>query len=164
MRISSATAQLRTTDLAASIQFYTTKVGLTLEFQYQDFYAAIRAGDQLFHLKLVDERDPSIEFVDKGEHFHLYLGTDDAAAAADALKRNGVRLVKDVHEAAWGTREFAIKDDQGHTLYFGESRYIGKQSRNTTNGSCGWFKSFLQRACPLNAPRAARRRKENSRE
>jgi len=122
MRISSATAQLRTTDLAASIQFYTTKVGLTLEFQYQDFYAAIRAGDQLFHLKLVDERDPSIEFVDKGEHFHLYLGTDDAAAAADALKRNGVRLVKDVHETAWGTREFAIKDDQGHTLYFGESR------------------------------------------
>jgi hypothetical protein len=46
--------------------FYTTKLGLTLEFQYQDFYAGIPAGDQLFHLKLVDERDSSIEFVDKG--------------------------------------------------------------------------------------------------
>jgi catechol 2,3-dioxygenase-like lactoylglutathione lyase family enzyme len=122
MRVSGAIAQLRTTDLAASIRFYTTKIGLTLEFQYQDFYAGIRAGGQLFHLKLVDEKDPSIEFVDKGEHFHLYLQTDDATAMSDALKRNGVHLVKDVHETAWGTKEFVIKDDQGHTLYFGEGR------------------------------------------
>ena len=120
MQISSAIAQLRTTDLAESIRFYTTKVGLALEFQYQDFYAGIRAGDQLFHLKLSDEKDPSIDFVDEGEHFHLYLETDDALAAAAALKRNGVALVKPVHETAWGTREFVIKDDQGHTLYFGE--------------------------------------------
>ena len=122
MQISAAIAQLRTTDLAASIHFYTTKLGLTLEFQYEDFYAGIRAGDQIFHLKLVDEKDPSIEFVDTGEHFHLYLKTDDAAATAEVLKSNGVSLVKDIHETAWGTREFVIKDDQGHTLYFGETR------------------------------------------
>ena len=90
--ISSAIAQLRTTDLAESIRFYTTKVGLTLDFQYQDFYAGIRAGNQIFHLKLVDEKDPSIEFVDKGGHFHLYFETDDAAAAADALKEMGFAL------------------------------------------------------------------------
>lgn len=69
MQISGAIAQLRTTDLAESIRFYTTKVGLTLEFQ-----------------------------------------------------TNGVLVVRDVHETAWGTGEFVIKDDQGHTLYFGESR------------------------------------------
>ena len=116
MRILSAIAQLRTIDLAGSIEFYTTKLGLTLEFQYQDFYAGIRAGEQLFHLKLSDEKDP--EFVE--EHFHLYLETDDADAAAELLKRNGVPLLKDVHETAWGTREFVIRDDQGHMLYFGE--------------------------------------------
>jgi catechol 2,3-dioxygenase-like lactoylglutathione lyase family enzyme len=121
MPISGAIAQLRTTDLQASISFYTTKVGLTLEFQYQDFYAGIRAGNSVFHLKLVDEKDPSIEFADRGDHFHLYLQTDDVAAAADMLKKNGVPLVKDVHETAWGTREFIVKDDQGHTLYFGET-------------------------------------------
>jgi catechol 2,3-dioxygenase-like lactoylglutathione lyase family enzyme len=122
MQISSAIAQLRTTDLVESIRFYVTKVGLTLEFQYEEFYAGIRAGSQLFHLKLVDEKDPSIDFVAKGEHFHLYLQTDDVSAAAAALKRNGVRFVKDVHETAWGTKECVINDDQGHTLYFGESR------------------------------------------
>ena len=120
MQISSAIAQLRTTDLTESIRFYTTKLGLRLEFQYQDFYAGIRAGDQVFHLKLVDEKDPSIDFVDKGEHFHLYFNTDDVAAAADLCRKNGVHLVKDVHDTAWGTREFVIKDDQGHILYIGQ--------------------------------------------
>ena len=121
MRVSGAIPQLRTTDLASSIRFYTAQVGLTLEFQYEDFYAGIRAGSQLFHLKLVDEKDPSIEFVDNGDHFHLYFNTDDAVASAQDLKARGVRLIKDVHETAWGTREFVIRDDQGHTLYFGEA-------------------------------------------
>lgn len=118
--ISSVIPQLRTTDLAGTIRFYTTKVGLTLEFQYEDFYAGIRAGRQVFHLKLVDEKDPSIEFADRGEHFHLYFETDDAAGTAETLKGKGVALVKDVHETPWQTREFAIKDDQGHILYFGQ--------------------------------------------
>lgn len=122
MQISGVIPQLRTTDLAASIRFYTQNLGLTLEFQYQDFYAGIRAGCQVFHLKLVDEPDPSIPFVDRGEHFHLYLTVSDAAAAAAALQRNGVELVKDVHDTLWGTREFVVKDNQGHTLYFGEMR------------------------------------------
>lgn len=122
MPISGVIPQLRTTDLVESIRVYTTKVGLTLEFQYQDFYAGIRAGNQVFHLKLVDEKDPSIQFVEEGDHFHLYLETTDVAATAATLKGNGVRLVKDVHDTPWGTREFVIKDDQGHTLYFGENR------------------------------------------
>jgi len=119
MAITSVITQLRTTDLGQSIRFYTEKVGLALEFRYEDFYAGIRAGHQVFHLKLVDEKDPSIEFVDKGDHFHLYFWTDDIQATADMLQRNGVRLVTDVHDTAWGTRECTM-DDQGHTLYFGQ--------------------------------------------
>ena len=42
---------------------------------------------------------------------HLYIETDDAAATAAALKRS--------HATPWGTQELAIKDDQGHPLYFG---------------------------------------------
>ena len=122
MAISGVIAQLRTTNLKDSIRFYTTKLGLTLEFQYQDFYAGIRAGNQVFHLKLAEEKDPSIDFVEHGDHFHLYLETTDAKATAITLQQNGVRLVKDVHETPWGTIEFVIRDDQGHTLYFGQNR------------------------------------------
>jgi catechol 2,3-dioxygenase-like lactoylglutathione lyase family enzyme len=120
MTITGIVAQLRTTDMASSIRFYTEKLGFSVEFNYQDFYTGIRAGSQIFHLKLVDERDPSIAYVDEGGHFHLYLGTNDVAALALELKTKGVKLVKDVHETPWNTREIVLHDDQGHTLYAGE--------------------------------------------
>ncbi len=53
---------------------------------------------------------------------HLYLETDGVASAADELKREGVRLVKDVHETPWGTRAIVLEDDQGHSLYPLENR------------------------------------------
>ncbi len=121
MPITSAIAQLRTTDIEASIRFYTEVLGLDLAFRYQDFYAGIRAGAQMFHLKRVDAPDPSIAYVTAQEHFHLYLETDDAEALAEALTIQGVAFALPVEDKPWGMREFAIRDDQGHTLYFGQS-------------------------------------------
>jgi catechol 2,3-dioxygenase-like lactoylglutathione lyase family enzyme len=118
--IKSLTPQLRTTDMASTIGFYTEKLGFTLEFNYQDFYAGIRTGDYAIHLKLVDEKDPSIQFVDEGGHLHLYLETNGVTEFAERLRSIGVPMVEDVHETDWNTREFVIHDDQGHTLYFGE--------------------------------------------
>jgi uncharacterized glyoxalase superfamily protein PhnB len=43
-------------------------------------------------------------------------------ARPENLKAKGVTLVRTVHDTPWGTREFVINDDQGHTLYFGENR------------------------------------------
>jgi catechol 2,3-dioxygenase-like lactoylglutathione lyase family enzyme len=120
MAITGIVPQLRTTDMASSIGFYTEKLGFAVEFNYGGFYTGIRAGDQIFHLKLVDEKDPSIPFVEEGEHFHLYFVTSGVADFAAGLKANGVESVKDVHETPWNTREIVIHDNQGHTLYFGE--------------------------------------------
>jgi len=120
MTIKSITPQLRTTDMASTVRFYTEKLGFTVEFNYEDFYTGIRIGDQAIHLKLVDDRDPSIQFVDEGGHLHLYLETNGVGGFAEELKSRGVAMVEDVHETEWNTREFVIRDDQGHTLYFGE--------------------------------------------
>jgi len=116
-----AAAQLRTTDLARSIRFYTEVLGLELAFEYEGFYAGLRAGGQMIHLKHVDAPDPSITYVEAGEHLHLYLETDDAAALAAAIEAKGVTLAKPLHDTAWGTREFVLRDDQGHTLYVGQT-------------------------------------------
>jgi len=121
MAITGIIPQIRTTDLASSVRFYTEKLGFSVEFNYQDFYVGLRSGGQLIHLKLVDEKDPSIAYVDEGGHIHLYLETEGVADFAAQLKANGVPLVKDVHETPWNTREVVIHDDQGHTLYLGES-------------------------------------------
>ena len=122
MTINGISPQLRTTDMMSSIRFYTEKLGFTVEFNYDNFYTGIRAGGQVFHLKLADEKDPSIDYVDEGGHLHLYFETEGVAEFAGQLRERGIELVEDVHETAWGTREIVIQDDQGHTLYFGEPR------------------------------------------
>jgi uncharacterized glyoxalase superfamily protein PhnB len=68
--------------------------------------------------------------------------TDDAAALAEALKRTGIRLVKDMHNTAWGKREFVIKDDQGHTLYFGESRWVANKAQQFSSPTKTMAASF----------------------
>jgi len=119
MAITGMVPQLRTTDMASSIRFYTEKLGFAVEFNYEDFYTGIRVGNQIFHLKLVDEQDPSIPYVDHDDHFHLYLQTNDIASVAARLRANGVEFVKDVHETAWNTRELVIHDDQEAYLVSG---------------------------------------------
>jgi len=118
--IKSIAPQHRTTEMASSIAFYTEKLGFEVAFNFEDFYAGIKAGDNTFHLKLVDAPDPSIPFVEDGGNLHLYFETDDVAAVAERLTGNGVTLVKDVHDTDWHTREVVLHDDQGHTLYFGQ--------------------------------------------
>lgn len=121
MTITAIAPQLRTTDLSATIRFYTEKLGFTVDFVHEDFYAGIRIGHHAIHLKRVDVADPSIPYVDEGGHLHLYFETAGVAAFAERLKRDGVALERDVCETPWNTREFVIRDDQGHTLYFGEA-------------------------------------------
>ena len=122
MSVSGVITQIRTTDLDESIEFYVSKIGLELEFRYEDFYAGVKAGDQVFHLKLVDEKDPSIDFVSKGDHLHLYFTTYDLESKAKQLDENDVSFLKRISETPWGTREFAVKDNQGHILYFGQDQ------------------------------------------
>ena len=118
MNLRAVIPQLRTTDLADSLRFY-EKLGFDVLFRHQDFYAAVRRGGCTLHLKRVDETDPSIDYVSRNGHLHLYFDVADADAAAAELGKKGFRFIKPVHDTAWGTREFVVADDQGHTLYFG---------------------------------------------
>lgn len=120
MKVTDLTPQLRTTDLERSIRFYTEQLGFEVAFRFRDFYAGIRAGSRIFHLKLVDEPDPSIATVRGGEHVHLFFQVDGVAAAAAELESRGVQLRRGVHETDWNARAFVAEDDQGHTLVFHE--------------------------------------------
>ncbi len=120
MNVSAVTPQLRTTDLEASIDFYVNKIGFELAFRYEDFYAGIQAGAHVFHLKLVDSPDPSIGFVRDGEHVHLIFTVDDVEAKAAELAKRIVALHKAPENTAWGTRDFYVLDNQGHTLCFSQ--------------------------------------------
>ena len=81
----------------------------------------VQLTDQITHTRQI-EVTADLNSLSVNERQAIEFKVTDALAAAAMLKGNGVPLVKDVHETAWGTREFVIKDDQGHTLYFGQRR------------------------------------------
>ena len=120
MPVTGVITQIRTTNLEESIDFYTSLLGLELDFRYEDFYAAIKAGDNVFHLKLVDKKDPSIKYVSESNHLHLYFTTPDVEDKANQLQANGITLLSEVSEKPWGTKEFSVNDNQGHVIYFGQ--------------------------------------------
>jgi catechol 2,3-dioxygenase-like lactoylglutathione lyase family enzyme len=121
MNVTGLIPQLRTTSLPESIDFYVNTLGFELDFQHSDFYAGIRVGDQTLHLKLVDEKDPSIDFVANGDHLHLFLPTGDVDAEVERLRQKGVAPDKGPENTSWGTREFYITDNQGHTLCYSQA-------------------------------------------
>ena len=98
MPITGVIPQLRTTNLPQSIEFYVARLGFELAFTHDDFYAGIRVGASIFHLKLVDTPDPSIAFVAAGDHLHLYFTTTDVEAEARRLQ--GDRAVNEGD--SWG--------------------------------------------------------------
>ena len=127
MAIRSVATQLRTTDLEASIDYYVSRLGFELAFRFQDFYAGLETieGHQI-HLKLVDEPNPDIGFVQAGTHLHLYFAVDDLDDLAARFRANGVIFHRDLAQTDRGTREFYVLDDQGHVLCFTQDQGSGR--------------------------------------
>ncbi len=120
MSVVSAIPQLRTTNIGESIDFYENQLGFEVTFRYQDFYAGIRAGKTEFHLKLVDDKDPSIDFVRQSEHLHLIFVVKDALGYASDLKARGVTFLAEPHDTEYSRNDFTVLDNQGHSLGFME--------------------------------------------
>ena len=119
MRITSVATQLRVGDLQRSLDFYVGTLGFEEEFRFRDFYAGIRAGTALVHLKQVEAPDPSIAFVQEGDHLHLYVRVEDLESTFAELEGKA-ELVYPITTKPWGDREFTIRDPDGHTLYIAQ--------------------------------------------
>jgi|TARA_B100000315_G_C14340276_1_gene479263 catechol 2,3-dioxygenase-like lactoylglutathione lyase family enzyme len=118
MNITRITPQIRTTNLERAISFY-TELGFGLDFRYEDFYAGISIGTRGLHLKLVDDADPSIDFVRDGGHLHLHFTVEDIQSTFDEINTKAT-IVENICNRPWGLTEFVIEDPDGHTLYFSQ--------------------------------------------
>jgi catechol 2,3-dioxygenase-like lactoylglutathione lyase family enzyme len=120
MHIASIAAQLRVTNLQRALDFYVSTLGFREDFRFQDFYAGVSAGAHAIHLKQVESTDPSIPFVSRGDHLHLYLRVADLDAAFRELQGKA-DLVYPITTKPWGDREFTIRDPDGHTIYIAQA-------------------------------------------
>lgn len=119
-RLERGAPQFLVLDVDKSAAYYREKLGFTLDFIYGGFYASVSRDDVTIHLKLVDEADPCRALRLEGEHLDIYIRTAGVEALYAELQQRGAAILRPLEQTEWGTREFAVEDDNGYILYFGE--------------------------------------------
>jgi len=104
------------THIEQSIEFYTKKLGFSLDFRYEDFYAGILKDGNSIHLKAGERRwDGENE---KDELVILFTVEDIELLFTD-LVNNSIQIVQPLREMPYG-REFYISDPDGNHFGFVE--------------------------------------------
>ena len=107
-------------DLGRAIAYYCEKLGFTLDFEYESFYASISRDGFAIHLKhapkLVEER----EHRRQNEHLDAYVSVTDIRELFSELERRGAQITKPLEERPWACFDFYVEDADGYILCFSE--------------------------------------------
>jgi catechol 2,3-dioxygenase-like lactoylglutathione lyase family enzyme len=121
--ITSVEPELFVTDIAASCDFFTGKLGFTVAFTYGEppFYAQVMRDAARLNLKCVEQPviDPALR--DREELLSAAL----TVATAEEIKQlflelqaAGVIFFQTLRREPWGARNFIVKDPDGNLLLF----------------------------------------------
>lgn len=121
MKLAFLTPMLESNDIPATIGFYTTILGFMQRGVFKN-------GDSITWCELVRD-NVSIMFSLPNEHMNygkvlltgsLYINVEDVDSLWDSLK-DKCEVVYPVKDFIYEMREFAIKDNNGYVLNFGEN-------------------------------------------
>ena len=120
--LTSIAAQLFVTDINASCEFFTAKLGFVVDYIYGDppFYGQVTRDNARFVLRLAHEP----VFTDIREREHL-LSAAITVARADEIKQlflsyktEGVRFHQALKKEPWGAKTFVVLDPDGNLILF----------------------------------------------
>ena len=109
------TPMLRTWDLSGSIRFYESLLGFTCERQTET-WATLRRDQVEIMLSAPNahEGDRSPSFTGS-----LYIRVDNVDTVWESIK-DGAKVCYPIETFSYGMREFAIYDNNGYVLQFGQ--------------------------------------------
>ena len=118
MKYKRLTPMLWTEDLQASIAFYTQILGFTCaEFNEEWQWAALHLDAIELMLAQPNQHTPYDKIGFTGS---FYIEVDDVETLWLRLK-NKTTIVYELETFDWGMKEFAIKDNNGYMLQFGQN-------------------------------------------
>lgn len=121
--LTSTAAQLYVSDIKASCDFYTTKLGFAVDFVYGDppFYGQVSRDHARLALRVVGE---PVFAGDIREREQL-LSASLTVATSDEIKQlflsyqaAGVRFHQTLKTEPWGARTFIVADPDGNLILF----------------------------------------------
>ena len=117
MRLEALTPMLRTWDLPGSVAFYTEVLGFKCDNLSDEWGWASLSRDNVKIMLAGPNRHEND--VTPGFTGSLYFRTDDADALWQLLK-DKTRICYAIENFDYGMREFAIYDNNGYVLQFGQ--------------------------------------------
>ena len=115
-RIRKMSPQLLVSDIESSIRFYTDKIGFTLDFRYDDFYAGVIREGFSIHLKLSKSRVPKESKKSKDDTDIVFL-VDDINGLYEEFSAKSIEFIQPLREMPYG-KEFYVADPDGHIIAF----------------------------------------------
>ena len=106
-----------TEDLKGSVDFYVEKLGFTCHEHREDWgWASLGRDDVSIMLARPNEHTPYDKIGFTGS---FYFTTDDVESLWSDLKSKA-KVCYDIETFPWGMREFAVYDNNGYLLQFGQ--------------------------------------------
>jgi uncharacterized glyoxalase superfamily protein PhnB len=114
--------QFFTTDLPATLAYYSEKLGFDCVGTWQDppVYAIVTRDEHRIHFRCAEAPTPNPEKYDD-ELLDAYLSIDDADGLYAEFAARGVEFTRALTNTPWHSREFVVKDSDGRLLAFGAS-------------------------------------------
>jgi catechol 2,3-dioxygenase-like lactoylglutathione lyase family enzyme len=114
--------QFFTTDLPATLAYYSEKLGFDCVSTWQDppVYAIVTRDEHRIHFRCAEPPTPNPEKYDD-ELLDAYLFIDDADGLCAEYAARNVEFTRALANTPWHSREFVVKDCDGRLLAFGAS-------------------------------------------
>lgn len=111
---------LRVADPDRSLAYYCDRLGFTIEFVYENVYAAIVRDGCRVHLKCAPPVERDQAAFDAAGHLDVCFGVRDVQALAQQFAAAGAVFSVQPRVMPYG-REFYVRDPDGYVLGFVES-------------------------------------------
>lgn len=117
MKMDAIRPMLWTKDLQGSVDFYTSVLGFKCNALLEDWgWASVSLDNVSIMFALPNEHEPFEKPTFTGS---LYINTDDVDTLWQQLKEK-VKICYPIENFEYGMREFAIFDNNGYLLQFGQ--------------------------------------------
>jgi len=117
MKITELRPMLSTEDIAGTINFYVEKLGFTCDAYNEEWgWATLSIDGISIMLSRPNEHTP---YENIGFTGSFYFTTDDVNSLWEKLKDKAT-VCYDIEDFPYGMREFAINDNNGYLLQFGQ--------------------------------------------
>ena len=107
-------------DLNTAIAYYRDKLGFSLDFCYESFYASVSRNGFAIHLKCAPKAVSDRAHRKQHEHLDVYITGTGVARLQDELQSRGALITKPLEERPWSCKDFYVEDPDGYILCFSE--------------------------------------------